>query len=132
MIFVLDTVLTGDILWIDMNPFWKFGLVALLATFALAIPLAFRLPALGAWLIAANLVSLALFRYDKMVAGSSRTRVPELVLLLTVVMGGTVGAAIGMWLIRPRHKTRSSGFIGSFLLILAAQAGVLLLVASRT
>ena len=64
----------------------------------------------AAWLIAANVLALLLFRHDKRQARRTGvTRVPELLLLGLLVAGGTVGGAVGM-LLPPRHKTRKPLF----------------------
>ncbi len=107
------------------NPFWQFGLLSLVATFALMLGISIVLSPPLAWLVAINIVAMATYRYDKAVAGSRWTRVPERVLLLQEALGGTVGAAIAMWLIRPRHKTKSWGFLLWFVLILLLQGALL-------
>ncbi len=107
------------------SPFWQFCLLSLVAAFALTLGISFVLSPPLAWLAAINVVAMATYRYDKYVAGSRWTRVPERVLLLQEALGGTVGAAIAMWLIRPRHKTRSWGFLLWFVLILLCQGTLL-------
>ena len=61
---------------------------------------------LGVYLLAVNLVTLALFIYDKLRAeqGRGRRRVPEVVLLGFSLAGGAVGGLIAMRLVH--HKTR--------------------------
>lgn len=53
-----------------------------------------------------NLVTLALFIYDKLRAeqGRTRNRIPEVVLLGLSLVGGAVGGLVAMRLVR--HKTR--------------------------
>ncbi len=92
---------------------------------ALTVGISFVLNPFLAWLVAVNIVAIAMYRYDKSVAGSARTRVPERVLLLLEAIGGTVGAAIAMWVLRPRHKTKSVGFLFWFVLILLLQAAAI-------
>ncbi|HEX7587941.1 MAG TPA: DUF1294 domain-containing protein [Anaerolineae bacterium] len=108
------------------NPYWRFGLLSLGGALVLALVLSLLINPILAWLVSANIATLILFRYDKSVAGSRRTRVPEAILLLLEAAGGTAGAAIAMWVIRPRHKTQSSGFLAGYLLILFLQFGVIL------
>jgi uncharacterized membrane protein YsdA (DUF1294 family) len=103
------------------NPYWRFGIVSLGAVIGLALALSAVINPLVAWLVSVNIGALALFRYDKSVAGTDHTRVPEAVLLFLVGVGGTGGAAIAMWLIRPRHKTQSGAFIARYLFILFLQ-----------
>lgn len=61
---------------------------------------------LGVYLLAVNLVTFALFVYDKLRAeqGRARSRVPEVVLLGLSLVGGAVGGLVAMRLVR--HKTR--------------------------
>ena len=107
------------------NPYWRFGLLSLGVAVGLSAVLSFLIHPVLAWLGAINLVAVITYRYDKTIAGSRRTRVPEGILLLLAVVGGTVGAAMAMWLIRPRHKTQSGGFLLWFFLILILQVAAL-------
>ncbi len=63
------------------------------------------------WLVAINLVTFFLFRFDK---GRAQTpdagRVPEVVLLGCTLIGGFVGAGAGMYM-RPHHKTKKNAFV---------------------
>ena len=113
------------------SPYLRFGLLSLGAALALALVLLIVSSPLVAWLVSVNIVAIAFFRYDKSVAGAGRTRVPELVLLSLQAAGGTVGAAIAMWLIRPRHKTQSGGFLAWFFLILLVQLAFALFILFR-
>ncbi len=106
------------------NPFWQFSLFSLVGALLLTFGISFVLSPPLAWLVAINLVAIVTYRYDKLVAGGKWTRVPERVLLWQEAFGGTIGAAIAMWLIRPRHKTKSWGFLFWFVLILLVQAAV--------
>jgi uncharacterized membrane protein YsdA (DUF1294 family) len=101
--------------------------LSLVAALALAIVISLALNLAIAWLVSVNTVAIVLFRYDKLVAGSGRTRVPEAVLLLLEALGGTAGAAIAMWFIRPRHKTQSGGFIARYFLVLFLQLAAILM-----
>ncbi len=104
-----------------VNPYWQFGLLSLGGAIALASAISFVLNPFLAWLLAINIVAMITYRYDKFTAASAHTRVPERVLLLLEAVGGTVGAALAMWILRPRHKTRSRGFLFWFVLILLLQ-----------
>ena len=104
----------------------------LLLVFGLVIVLAFLL-ALGgplhplwAWLIAVNAVTLGMYGYDKVIAGTARMRIPERVLLGLALAGGTPAAIAGMLLFR--HKTSKSSFLGLFVVVLLIQAVVVVVV----
>lgn len=71
------------------------------------------------WLIAINLVTFVIYGYDKMIAASDWTRVPERMLLLLALVGGTPGALIAMLLFR--HKTSKASFRLKFLLVILVQ-----------
>ena len=71
------------------------------------------------WLISVSLVTFITYGYDKTVAGSIWTRVPEKVLHLLALLGGTLGALLGMRLFR--HKTAKSSFRLRFVLVVAVQ-----------
>ena len=94
-------------------------------TFVLAILLAVTLRlGLGldgmlSWLIAITLVTFLTYGYDKAIAGSGRTRVPEKVLLVLALAGGTLGALAGMRVFR--HKTAKGSFWAKLVLIIIVQ-----------
>jgi len=100
----------------------RFGCVTLGAAIGLAY-LALKqlrpLGVVGAWLVAINLVAFLTYGYDKAVAGSGHTRVPERVLLILALAGGTVGALAGMWVFR--HKTAKKSFWVRIGLVIGAQ-----------
>jgi len=75
---------------------------------AVVLWLGFALDGVLSWLIAINLVTLLAYGYDKAVAGSKQTRVPEKVLLGLTVVGGTIGAVAGVWSFR--HKSSKGSF----------------------
>jgi uncharacterized membrane protein YsdA (DUF1294 family) len=78
---------------------------------------------LWAGLISLNAVALLLYGYDKRQAIVGGIRIPEAVLHLVALLGGSPGALLGQELFR--HKTRKRGFR----LVLAAtfllQAGLM-------
>lgn len=78
---------------------------------------------LWAGLITLNAVALALYGFDKRQARAGGIRIPEAVLHVVALLGGSPGALAGQELFR--HKTRKQGFR----LILAAtfvlQAGLI-------
>ena len=75
-----------------------------------------------AWLISITVVTLLAYRFDKSIAGTENFRVPERVLLLLALAGGTVGAIVGMYFVGARHKTSKGSIMLPFFAILALQA----------
>jgi uncharacterized membrane protein YsdA (DUF1294 family) len=113
------------------NPKQAYALVffAIIAAATLVIWLAWRAAhPLVIWLACSTVVTFAAFGYDKAIAGSKRTRVPEIVLLALTFFGGTLGALAGRALFR--HKTRKVTFRRQFWAVIGIQ--VLLLVAIVT
>ncbi len=95
---------------VEMEPVRRFGMI----TFSVALLLAaviwwyFSFDVVLSWLIAITLVTFLTYGYDKTIAGSSRMRVPEKVLLALTFAGGTLGAFVGRSLFR--HKTIKASF----------------------
>lgn len=74
-----------------------------------------------AWLLSITLATLLAYRFDKSIAGSNRVRVPERVLLLLALAGGSLGAIIGMYFVGEHHKTGKISFLLPFFAILVVQ-----------
>ncbi len=91
---------------------------------ALVLWLLLHLDPLLAWLISVNIVAFLAYGYDKQIAGTTRTRMPEQSLLVLVIAGGSLGAFAGMHLFH--HKTAKASFQARFWVIVAIQ-GVLLI-----
>ena len=62
-----------------------------------------------AYLLLVNILSLAFYGSDKVRARRHDERIPERVLLGIALLGGALGACLGMWLFR--HKTRHWRFV---------------------
>ncbi|MBK8050418.1 MAG: DUF1294 domain-containing protein [Anaerolineales bacterium] len=103
------------------SPYWTFSLVAVAIVLVIALPLVFWLGLwwLWAYLIAINVATFALYGYDKAVAGGEQTRVPERVLHLAELLGGTPAAFVGQRVFH--HKTQKSSFQVKFWLIVVVQ-----------
>ena len=71
------------------------------------------------YLILINAAALLLMRADKRRAQKKQWRIPEATLMLSAVLGGSVGALAGMYLFR--HKTRHRKFTLGIPLILLIQ-----------
>ena len=72
-----------------------------------------------------NALAFGLMLADKHRARKKKWRIPESVLMVTALLGGSLGALIGMY--TARHKTRHPKFTVGIPLILALQllAGIL-------
>ena len=73
----------------------------------------------GLWLLAANLLAFALMGFDKRRARRDGRRVAELTFFSLALLGGSLGAILGMYAFR--HKTRHWYFRYGLPAILAAQ-----------
>ena len=108
------------------NPYRRFGLLALFATLLIAFGLMLLFPFWDRffnYLIAINVVTFAVFGYDKLIAPTQATRVPEAILLALTALGGCVGGIIA----RPvfRHKTLKVSFRLAFWLCVLASTAVI-------
>ncbi|MCQ2551323.1 MAG: DUF1294 domain-containing protein [Clostridia bacterium] len=77
------------------------------------------------YIVLINLITFLVFGMDKLKAKKGLYRVPEKVLFLLALVGGSVGAIIAM--ICFRHKTRHKTFTIGIPLILLAQIAVTVL-----
>lgn len=80
------------------------------------------------YLVAVNLVALLMFGVDKLKARHSFWRIPEKTLILSALLGGSIGALAGMYIFR--HKTQHKLFTIGLPLILLLQLLFILWVAS--
>ena len=78
--------------------------------------------------IVVNLLGLGLMASDKIRAMEHRYRIPEAVLLLFAVVGGSIGSILGMFLFH--HKTRKAKFRFGLPLILLVQIALIILLRS--
>ena len=71
-----------------------------------------------------NVITFLIYAIDKWKAKKSRWRIPESILLLLAVLGGSIGALMGMkiW----HHKTMHKKFKYGIPLIMILQIGMLL------
>lgn len=79
---------------------------------------------LAVYLIAVSLISFALFGIDKQKAVHHAWRIPERVLILSAIAGGSIGALLGMGCFH--HKTRKPLFSVGIPVILCLQVLILL------
>ncbi len=111
------------------NPAMVFSLIALALVALIGLGLWYWLSInlYWLWLVAVNVASFVLYRFDKRRAArqNGRARVPEMVLLGLMWLGGVVGAGLGMYL-RPRHKTKKMRFVLSLVIASIMHAGLLI------
>ena len=74
-------------------------------------------------LLAVNLISFFLMRYDKQCAKKNRRRVPERTLFLAAALFGGMGGTLGMLVFR--HKTKHWYFRVFFPVLIILQAGLI-------
>ena len=83
------------------------------------------MPFICCYLLIVNALGILFMHMDKKRARTNRLRLPEVLLLGTAVIGGSIGIFLGMLLFR--HKTRHLKFVLSLPLLLLLQAALCLL-----
>lgn len=83
---------------------------------------------IAGYLVIANLWAFGLMWFDKRRARRGGRRIRERTLFLSALLGGSLGALLGMWVFR--HKTRHWYFVWGIPLILLAQLAAALMAAS--
>ena len=81
------------------------------------------------YLIFMNLLAFLLMGLDKAKARRDRGRIPERTLFLSAILGGSIGAILGMQVFR--HKTKHASFRIGMPCILIAQLGLAVYILSR-
>lgn len=102
-----------------LSPFVLFSMLAVLSLAAATWYLGEVTTLPVAWLAALNLITLLLYGYDKSVAGNGMLRVPELLLHLLALFGGSPAALLAQRMFR--HKTRKRSFQRIFWLTVVLQ-----------
>ena len=84
----------------------------------------FSLTYLEIYLIIINIFTILIYSIDKLraVLKSSHNRIPEVTLLLSVLIGGTIGAVISM--LSFRHKIKKLSFLLKFIAVIILQSGL--------
>lgn len=77
---------------------------------------------LAVYLLIINAAAFLLMLIDKVKAKKKLWRIPEATLMLSAVLGGSLGALAGMYTFR--HKTRKPKFYVGIPFILALQFGI--------
>ena len=76
------------------------------------------------YLVVVNLLGFSMMGIDKSRARRRAWRIPEAHLIIVAMIGGSVGAILGMWLFR--HKTRHWYFAYGLPVILVLQIAVVI------
>lgn len=102
----------------DENSYIRFLVLGIivLGVISVVARLSAELSPFPALLLGINGAALFLCGFDKSLASAAKTRVPEKVLLLFGLLGGSLGLVTGMFFFR--HKTKKSSFIFGLLIIL--------------
>ena len=79
--------------------------------------------AFAIYLIGINILTFLIFGADKWKAKRDKWRIPEDTLIWLAIVGGSVGALLGMYLFR--HKTKHGKFQIGIPVILLVQLGLL-------
>lgn len=77
------------------------------------------------YLVFINILAFVLMGADKAKAKRNAWRIPEKTLFLSAILGGSIGAILGMQLFR--HKTRHRSFVLGMPAILALQVAIALM-----
>lgn len=108
------------------SPYLLFGGLAVIDTVIVMVlgMFVFSLAWLWAYLIAINVTTLILYAYDKAVAGSGKVRVPERILHLAELFGGTPAGFVGQSVLH--HKSVKGSYQLNFWLIVVVQALIII------
>lgn len=102
------------------SPFTIYGITALILTIIFLILFSYiGLYLIISYLISINLVIFLFYGFDKMIAGSNRMRIPELVLHSLALAGGSPAGLLAQKLFR--HKTIKTSFQIIYWLIVILQ-----------
>ena len=75
------------------------------------------------YLAAISLITFCLYGFDKYQARHNRRRIPEILLHMLALLGGTIGALVGQHFFH--HKTKKLKFRLMFIIIVIVQAGLI-------
>jgi len=103
------------------NPIKHFPIIVIFLIAALLGLLLYftELKFLYSYLISVNVITFLFYGYDKHQAKKFGIRIPEIVLYLMALMGGSPGSLLGQ--LTFRHKTRKMKFVIVFWVILVMQ-----------
>lgn len=108
------------------NPYKFYLLLALILSILIGIALWHytQIHPLWIYLITLSLITFLFYGYDKYQSINQKSRIPEVVLHILALAGGTIGAFAGQLLFR--HKTKKLSFRVVFIIIVIVQIGLIL------
>jgi len=106
------------------SPYLIFGLISLLLVTATYLYLSQKTHFILAYLIAINIATFLIYGYDKFISSSDKLRVPELILQILALLGGSPSALMAQKFFR--HKTIKSSFQLVYWGIVLMQVGILM------
>jgi uncharacterized membrane protein YsdA (DUF1294 family)/cold shock CspA family protein len=104
------------------SPYLIFGFIALLSTLAIFTYVSQHLQILISYFIAINTTTFVLYGYDKLISSGERLRVPELILQILALVGGSPAALMAQKFFR--HKTIKGSFQIVYWIIVIGQVGI--------
>ncbi len=110
----------------QQSPFFIFGGIAIIIIFIITtfLVLQYKVHELLSYLIAVNIATFIVYGYDKKIAGSDKLRVPESLLQVLALIGGSPAALVAQKFFR--HKTIKSSFqIVYWIIVIVQVLGVL-------
>ena len=119
----------GDCMFHKPKKYFLILAVILIVTLFFLFSYLIKINYLYAYFISINLITLLFYGFDKYQARSNGFRVPEIVLHLLALIGGSPGALLGQILFR--HKTRKVKFSFVFIMIVIIQVVVIAVWVSR-
>lgn len=106
----------------QQSPYFLFGIIIAVCVAILTgyLFIEQHLHFLVSYLLAVNLVTFLTYGYDKSISGTDHLRIPEAILHILALFGGSVMALVSQQLFR--HKTRKDSFQRVYWLIVILQA----------
>ena len=98
--------------------------IVLIVLLSLLIYYLTKTKALYAYLLSVNIITFLFYGYDKHRAKDNGARIPEVVLHVLALIGGSCGALTGQLFFR--HKTRKRKFLAVYAMILVIQTAIII------
>jgi uncharacterized membrane protein YsdA (DUF1294 family)/cold shock CspA family protein len=109
------------------SPLATYGFLVVLLVIIISGYLLKYMSLIWAYIFAVNITTIVIFLFDKIIASTSMLRVPEVLLHVLAISGGSPASFAAQNIFR--HKTLKSSFQRNFWLIVAIQSFILILLA---